>query len=44
MTASPEALGIEFYRDIVRAALCEDLGQGDRTTEATIATGQRARG
>ncbi len=44
MTASLEALDVVLYRDIVGSALSEDLGQGDRTTEATIETGQRGRG
>lgn len=32
------------YREIVRRALAEDLGWGDVTTEATVATDLRARG
>jgi nicotinate-nucleotide pyrophosphorylase (carboxylating) len=32
------------YRELVRAALAEDLGRGDITTEATIEPGQRVRG
>ena len=34
----------EAYRDLVRSALAEDRGQGDVTSAATIAVGQRARG
>lgn len=34
----------EAYRDIVRAALAEDLGTGDVTTEATVPPDQRGRG
>ena len=33
-----------LYREIVRRALAEDLGWGDVTTEATVATGLKARG
>jgi nicotinate-nucleotide pyrophosphorylase (carboxylating) len=33
-----------LYREIVRRALAEDLGWGDVTTEATVATGVKARG
>ena len=44
MTASLEALDVALYRNIVGSALSEDLGQGDRTTEATIETGQRGCG
>lgn len=32
------------YRDIVRRALAEDIGAGDVTTDATVASDQRARG
>lgn len=34
----------EAYRGLVRDALAEDRGQGDATSTATIAVGQRARG
>jgi nicotinate-nucleotide pyrophosphorylase (carboxylating) len=34
----------EAYRGLVREALAEDRGQGDATSAATIAPGQRARG
>jgi nicotinate-nucleotide pyrophosphorylase (carboxylating) len=34
----------EAYRGLVRDALTEDRGQGDATSAATIAPGQRARG
>lgn len=34
----------EMYRGLVRDALTEDRGQGDATSVATIAAGQRARG
>ena len=34
----------EAYRELVRGALAEDIGRGDATTAATIASGQRARG
>lgn len=34
----------ETYRGLVRDALTEDRGQGDATSAATIAAGQRARG
>jgi nicotinate-nucleotide pyrophosphorylase (carboxylating) len=34
----------EQYRDIVRRSLEEDIGAGDITTQATVATEQRARG
>ena len=44
MTASFEALNVALYGDIVRSALSEDLGQGDKTTKATIETGKRGRG
>lgn len=33
-----------LYREAVRRALAEDLGWGDVTTEATVASGLRARG
>ena len=39
-----EPLDPHLYRDVVRRALDEDLGTGDITTEATVASGQRARG
>ena len=39
-----QALDPEHYRDIVRRALEEDLGAGDVTTDATVASGRRARG
>lgn len=41
---APAPLALEAYRDLVRRALAEDLGQGDATSAATIAAGQRARG
>ena len=44
MTSSLGALDVELYSDIVRSALSEDLGQGDKTTKATIETGQRGCG
>ena len=44
MTASFEALNVALYGHIVRSALSEDLGQGDKTTKATIETGKRGRG
>jgi len=34
----------EVYRDIVRRALAEDVGDGDVTTDATVPPHQRARG
>ena len=34
----------ELYRDIVRRALDEDVGDGDITTEATVRAGSAARG
>jgi nicotinate-nucleotide pyrophosphorylase (carboxylating) len=37
-------LPIEAYRDLVARALAEDIGSGDRTSELTISTEQRARG
>ena len=40
--ASP--LSPDAYRGLVRDALAEDRGQGDATSAATIAEGQRARG
>ena len=33
-----------LYRDLVRQALAEDVGDGDVTTDATVASGLRARG
>lgn len=39
-----ERLPIDAYRGLVRDALAEDRGQGDATSAATIAVGQRARG
>jgi nicotinate-nucleotide pyrophosphorylase (carboxylating) len=39
-----QALDAEHYRDLVRRALEEDLGAGDVTTDATVASGLRARG
>ena len=39
-----QALDPEHYRDLVRRALDEDLGAGDVTTDATVASGLRARG
>jgi nicotinate-nucleotide pyrophosphorylase (carboxylating) len=37
-------LPIEVYRDLVARALAEDVGTGDRTSEAIIEAEQRARG
>jgi nicotinate-nucleotide pyrophosphorylase (carboxylating) len=34
----------EVYRELVRAALAEDIGSGDVTTDATVLPGQRAHG
>ena len=34
----------DAYRDIIRRALAEDVGQGDVTTEATVPSTDRARG
>jgi nicotinate-nucleotide pyrophosphorylase (carboxylating) len=34
----------DAYRDIIRRALAEDIGQGDVTTEATVPPTDRARG
>jgi nicotinate-nucleotide pyrophosphorylase (carboxylating) len=39
-----KVLDPEQYRDIVRRALEEDVGAGDITTDAIVASGQRARG
>ena len=39
-----EPLPPEAYRDLVARALAEDIGSGDRTSEATIQEGQHARG
>jgi nicotinate-nucleotide pyrophosphorylase (carboxylating) len=39
-----QALDPEHYRDLVRRALEEDLGAGDVTTDATVASDLRARG
>jgi nicotinate-nucleotide pyrophosphorylase (carboxylating) len=39
-----QPLDSAVYRDIVRRALDEDVGAGDATTEATVPSGQRARG
>ena len=36
-------LALEEYQDIVRAALAEDIGEGDITTAATVDPAQRAR-
>ena len=38
------ALPLETFRDLVSAALAEDVGRGDVTSELTIAATQRARG
>ena len=43
MTAVSESLPVEVYRDLVRRALAEDIGDGDITTRATIDAAQRAR-
>ena len=39
-----EILDPAFYRDLVRRALAEDVGDGDVTTEATVASGLMGRG
>jgi len=39
-----EPLDPGLYREIVRRALAEDLGWGDVTTEATVPSGQQAKG
>jgi nicotinate-nucleotide pyrophosphorylase (carboxylating) len=39
-----EPLDRALYRDIVRRALAEDVGDGDVTTEATVDPAQQARG
>jgi nicotinate-nucleotide pyrophosphorylase (carboxylating) len=38
------ALPLEAFKDLVAAALAEDIGRGDVTSELTIAATQRARG
>jgi nicotinate-nucleotide pyrophosphorylase (carboxylating) len=38
-----EPLAIDNYRDLVRRALAEDIGQGDITTEGTVVSEERAR-
>jgi nicotinate-nucleotide pyrophosphorylase (carboxylating) len=38
------SLDLERVRQVVRAALDEDLGRGDLTTESTVPEGQRAQG
>jgi nicotinate-nucleotide pyrophosphorylase (carboxylating) len=38
------ALDPSLYRDLVRRALDEDVGDGDVTTDATVAASQQARG
>ncbi|HLG53692.1 MAG TPA: carboxylating nicotinate-nucleotide diphosphorylase [Vicinamibacterales bacterium] len=43
-TVAFAALDADAYRDLVRRALAEDIGQGDVTTEATIDSHQQARG
>jgi len=40
---SPDHLDISSVRDLVRLALAEDVGAGDRTTVATVPAGARAR-
>src|SRR5258706_3384668 len=39
-----ESLDAEFYRDLVRRALEEDVRDGDITTDATVPSRQQARG
>ena len=43
-TAGAAALDPAEYRDLVRRALDEDIGEGDITTRAVVATEQQARG
>jgi nicotinate-nucleotide pyrophosphorylase (carboxylating) len=43
-TGAPDPFAAAATRDLVAAALREDLGRGDVTTAATIAVGTRARG
>ena len=38
------SLDLDRVRQVVRAALDEDLGRGDLTTNATVPEGQRAQG
>jgi nicotinate-nucleotide pyrophosphorylase (carboxylating) len=42
--AAVQPLTVELYRDIVRRALEEDVGDGDITTDATVAPDLMARG
>jgi nicotinate-nucleotide pyrophosphorylase (carboxylating) len=42
--AAVQPLDVELYRDIVRRALEEDVGDGDITTDATVAPELMARG
>ena len=44
MAASVRPLDPEVYRDIVKRALEEDIGEGDLTTDATVSPRARARG
>ncbi len=41
--AAVAPLALDEYQDTVRAALAEDIGAGDVTTDATVAPQQRAR-
>jgi nicotinate-nucleotide pyrophosphorylase (carboxylating) len=41
---SRAALPRDVYQDLVRRALDEDIGAGDRTSEATVAADRRAKG
>ena len=43
MSTVSESLPVEAYRDLVRRALAEDIGEGDITTRATIDAAQHAR-
>jgi nicotinate-nucleotide pyrophosphorylase (carboxylating) len=40
----PEPLDPQFYRDLVRQAVAEDLGSGDITTRAIVTAGQTGSG
>jgi nicotinate-nucleotide pyrophosphorylase (carboxylating) len=42
MATQVEPLAAAAYRELVRQALAEDIGRGDVTTDATVATTQRA--
>lgn len=43
MTTTFAPLALEAYRDVVRQALAEDIGDGDITTRATVDPAQQAR-